>query len=518
LKHVSHTIFTISLALIASAIAYGDQPSITIYNQRFGEVKQTIPLNLKAGINHITDDDVTSYIEPSSVVLRDPNGESNMRVLEQNYRADDLTATQLLSKYVGQTIDFQVKHGSHTEIVSGKVIRGGSVPLYIDGVPQRGYFNPYQETGNSAPGQPIIEVDGKLQFKLPGIPLFPGIPDDAILKPSLDWQIQSDTAGPLNAELSYITGGMQWAADYVLVSHDNGTLDLVGNVTLANDTGKSFDNAQIKLIAGDLNKSPIKEPYVEYSANLPASPMQNGDAPPVAEKTFDDYHMYTLKNRTTLHGHETKQVEFIRAQDIPAERIYIFDGSQDSNRYVNWGFQGTILHAQYGTTANTKVAVFQRLTNSGANHLGIPLPRGTVRMYRQMGDGRPSKTPSRVNSDNLQYIGRDFIDHMPKDESLLLYLGDAFDIVGQRRQVNILLNGQMKPKYDIDGESFEIKLRNHKKTSVDVHVLEHVPEWQHWEITAKSQLFRQMNANTIEFLAHLEPNEERTITYTVRYP
>ena len=230
--------------------AWAAEPQLTIYNQNFAVVRVLIPLNLTAGENHIQFTDTTAYLEPDSVILRDPTGARVLQILEQNYRADPVSQQRLLSLYEGKTLEFLVQRGDHTETVQGKIIRSGYVPPW----PNNPYGNPYP--GNQ-PGmqQPIIEVDGKLRFQLPGTPLFPTLTDDTILKPTLNWVLMTDKPGEVNAEFSYVTGQMNWNADYNLVAPEEGDhLDMVGWVTIHNQTGKTFDSARIKLMAGEVNK------------------------------------------------------------------------------------------------------------------------------------------------------------------------------------------------------------------------------------------------------------------------
>ena len=214
-----------------------------------------MPLSLTAGVNRLTFTDITSHLEPDSVILRDPAGLRTLQVLEQNYRADPISEGLLLNRYEGQTIDFQVTHGDKTEIAKGKIVRSGYVThanAYSYG---QNYYQGQMAYANGGAGQPLIEVNGRLQFVLPGLPLFPALSDDSILKPTLDWTVQTDRAGPLTAELAYITEGMTWKADYNLVSPEVGNaLDMVGWVTMDNQSGKTFGNARIKLMAGDVNK------------------------------------------------------------------------------------------------------------------------------------------------------------------------------------------------------------------------------------------------------------------------
>ncbi len=229
-----------SLAGLMAQVVCGAQPALTIYNQDFAVVRDTVPLNLKAGVNSVTYAEATARVEPDSVILRDPGGKHSLQILEQNYRNDPVSQALLLSLFEGKTIDFEnirMKDNTQTrEIIRGKIIRSGFVP-----------------GGNAE--QPIIEVNGKLQFSLPGMPLFPDLGDDTILKPALNWLLQSDKPGKFDAEIGYITGGFTWEADYNLVSPEKGDMvDLVGWVTMNNQSGKTFRDAKIKLMAGDVNR------------------------------------------------------------------------------------------------------------------------------------------------------------------------------------------------------------------------------------------------------------------------
>ena len=409
----------------------------------------------------------------------------------------------LLSLYEGQTIDFQVQHGDQTSIVSGKIIRSGYVP-HTEAYSTFGYQ--YQQTQQGyaygAAGQPIIEVAGKLQFSLPGIPLFPALSDDSILQPTLDWEIVTDHAGPLNAELAYITEGMTWKADYNVVSPEVGdTLDLTGWVTLDNETGKTFDNARIKLMAGDVSKIQNQGGYL---ANEAASfgAYRSVSPPTMTEKAFDEYHLYSLANPTTLRDREIKQVEFTRAANVTSKVIYVYDGLQiDPNQYNGWNYDNIRNQPQYGTQSNHKIFAMREFVNSAANGLGIPLPKGRMRFYRRDTDGQ------------LEFIGENDIDHTPKDETIRVYTGNAFDLTGDRTQTNYKLDLQ-SPFAD---ESFAITLHNHKTTPVEVRVVEHLYRGPNWTITAKTNIFLKTDASTLEFRVSLAPNEEKTINYTVHY-
>ena len=243
------------LALCGSLFAQQpSQPSLTIYNQNFAVVRQQLPLDLKSGENQVSVNEITMHLEPDSVILRDPTGKHAVQVLEQNYRADPVSQALLLSLYEGKTIDFEVGRAQGFETIKGKVIRSGYVPHNESAMSLYGQQY-YQSQMNAASEQPIIEVDGQLRFSLPGTPIFPALTDDSILKPRLEWLLATDKAGKFPAEFSYVTGGMTWQADYNIVAPEKGDfVDIIGWVTMDNQTGKTFQNARIKLMAGDVNK------------------------------------------------------------------------------------------------------------------------------------------------------------------------------------------------------------------------------------------------------------------------
>lgn len=474
--------------------------ALTIYNQNFGVVREVVPLNLKQGVNELHFDDISAHLEPDSIILRDPAGKRQLQILEQNYRNDPVTQGRMLSLFEGQTIEFVTVKDGREEIVRGKVVRSSYV------APQPAA---QQRSIDASFGQPIIEVAGKLQFTLPGIPLFPQLPNDTILKPSLNALLQSDTAGPLAAELAYVTGGMSWKADYNLISPERGDeMELVGWITMDNQCGKDFEKARVKLMAGDVSKlQPV--PLLSTIPLLGYLGDRNEKAPRVTEKSFDEYHLYTLGPTVTLHDRETKQVEFVRATGIKSERVYVYEGAAIESRYRNYDSDSIRSRQDYGTTSNPKVWVMREFKNSTANRLGIPLPKGRLRFYRR--DSGEAGTPNAAGS--LEFTGENLIDHTAKDETVRVYTGNAFDLAGQRRQTSY--------KHDYDkrtvDESFEIKLRNHKKEAASVRVVERMYRAANWEITQSSHPAMKTDSRTVEFRTTLAPNEEKAVTYSVHY-
>lgn len=470
-------------------------PALTIYNQNFVVVRDHLPLDLTTGINRAVYAGITSRLEPDSVILRDPAGRA-LQILEQSYRNDPITQELLLSFYEGKTIDFLVQHGEKQETIRGKIIRSGYIPstAYAGGYQQPGY------------GQPIIEVDGVLRFGLPGLPLFPALARDSILKPTLSWLLETNQPGKFDAEISYVSGGMSWQADYNLVVSDGAKnsstnlLDVVGWITMRNQSGATFENARIKLLAGDVSKLQAYPASQRAYAAEAKAVMNDAMQPVVREKSFDEFHLYTLARPATLRDNETKQVEFVRATGIQSQRLYVYDGARvDMYGYYN---SDQILQDQsYGTASNPKVWVMQEFKNSEANHLGIALPKGRLRFYRRDTDG------------HLEFIGENTIDHTPEDETVRVYTGNSFDLKGERKRTNYRVDSN---QHWMD-ETFEIRVRNHKKDPVNIRVVEHLYRWTNWKVLESSHQYRRMDAQTIEFPVAVAPKGEQVVTYTVHY-
>ncbi|HXY51222.1 MAG TPA: hypothetical protein VEI01_17350 [Terriglobales bacterium] len=489
MKPLLLTLMWLAAASAQARPAAEEPPVLTIYNQNFFVAREHLPLDLSAGVNHVEYAGTAAHLEPDSVILRDPAGRA-LEILEQNYRNDPISQELLLSFYQGKTIEFLVQPG---QIIKGKIIRSGYIPSY-------GYAQGYQQPPYS---QPIIEVDGVLRFGLPGQPLFPALSGDSILQPTLSWQLQTDKPGKFDAELSYLSAGMTWHADYNLVVSDvlgqANLIDLVGWITMQNQSGKTFENARIKLMAGDVNKVDVAGAIALAKEARVRAPSNDAMAPPVSEKAFDEFHLYTLERPATLRDQETKQVEFVRATGIHSQRLYLYDGVPKENYYF---FPGQVQQdPNYGTQSNPKVWVMQELKNSEANHLGMPLPKGRLRFYRRDSDG------------HLEFVGENTIDHTPKDETLRLYTGNAFDVVGERKRTNFLVQSRERWM----DESFEIRVRNHKKETVNLRVVEHLNRCNNWKLAEASTASRRLDSQTIEFPVTIKPDGEALVTYTVHY-
>jgi hypothetical protein len=453
------------LFLLAGAhVAFAADPAITIYNGGYAVVRETLPIDLKSGLNQVSFAGATAKVEADTVILRDVAGKAEFQILEQSYRNDPVSQAMLMSLFEGKTLEFVRREANKPDsVIIGKVVRSGFVP-----------------GGNFV--EPIIEVDGKLQFLLPGSPIFPSLGTDNILKPTLNWKLNSASSVKINAEVAYLSRGFTWEASYNLVATDKSDLlDIVGWVTMNNQSGMTFADAKLKLMAGDVHR--VVEAGIQPFGGVSAMAANIVMADKVVtEKSFDEFHLYTLGNPVTLRDKETKQVEFVRATGVKAERVYVFDGL----------YQG-------GGVG--KVQVYREFKNAEANKLGLALPKGKVRFYSQDADRQ------------LEFVGENQIDHTPKDEAIRVLTGNSFDLVGEHRITNENEDGANR----VATQTVEIKLRNRKKESVEIRVREHAVRSNTWTLTAQSQPHEKKDAQTFEFRVPLQPDEEKVITYTIRY-
>jgi hypothetical protein len=450
------------LLLAAASAAFAAEPALTIYNGGYAVVRETLPIDLKSGLNQVSFAGATAQVEADTVILRDVAGKAEFQILEQSYRNDPVSQAMLLSLFEGQTLEF-VRHETNKpdQVISGKVVRSGFVP--------GGRFV-----------EPIIEVDGKLQFLLPGQPRFPSLGNDNVLKPTLNWKLNSASSGKISAEVAYLSKGFTWEASYNLVATDQSDLlDVVGWVTMNNQSGMTFADAKLKLMAGDVHR--VIDTFGRgMGGGMPMAALAKSDAV-VTEKSFDEFHLYTLGNPVTLRDKETKQVEFVRATGVKASRLFVYDGA----------YQG----------GAGKVQVYREFKNTEANKLGLALPKGKVRFYSQDADRQ------------LEFVGENEIDHTPKNELIRVLTGNSFDLVGEHRMTNETEDGANH----VATQTFEIKVRNRKKEPAEIRIREHAHRSNTWTLTAQSQPHDKKDAHTFEFKVPLQPEEEKVITYTIRY-
>ena len=463
-------------------------PAITIYNDNFGVVRDTVPLDLPAGISEASYSGVAAHLEAESVVLRDPSGKIALSVVEQSYRSDPVDQMRLLQMFQGETIHFYKTLGDEEIIVEGRIIRAPSIVMV-----KNLHGNRYQK-----PLEPIIEVEGQLITMLPGIPIFPSLGDDSILEPTLSWKLYSPEAAQLDAQLSYLTDSMSWKSDYNLVLPEEGDeVTLTGWVTIENNTGASFEDARIKLIAGDVNRvreDTLSLDRVDYFSATAKN--QLNEAPTVEAKKFDEFHMYALPLATTLRDRETKQVEFLRSEKVETKKLYVYNGSGDFRYY---GELNT--NENYGQNKSPDVAIHREFKNSKDNGLGLALPAGKIRFYRLDSDGQ------------LEFTGENTIDHTPKNETIRVFLGNAFDLVGEHTRTDFY----KYPGRNMLRETFQIEIRNRSEEEVTVQVVEPLYRWVSWEIKKSDKLYEKKDSQTIEFTLIVAPDQAETVTYTVEY-
>jgi len=464
-----------STAFIASVSA---EPAITIYNQNLAVVRETIPLDLKVGENTLNFNKATALVLPDSVVLRDPAAKHEFSILEQSYRNDPVSQGLLLSQFEGQTLEFRTVYpDGKVETVPGKVIRSGYLP-------------------GGELQDPIIEVDGKLRFSLPGQPQFPALGDGSILKPTLGWRLDAEAPAKFDAQLSYLTSGFSWSASYNLVAPEKGdTVTLAGWITVMNNSGTAFDKAKVKLVAGEVN---VVQPMSDGVTSSMTAPLAGRiDKAKVEEKAFDDFHLYSLPRTLTIRDKETKQIEFLRSPEVKAIKRYVYD---PASRYRFHG--GVNSNSLEGTEFSKDISINWEFKNSEENGLGVPLPAGRVRFYRT--DDKDG---------NLEFVGENNIDHTPQNEQLSIYTGNAFDLVGERK----ITNFQVKEREHWMKETIEITLKNRSKEPKEITAREHLWRWSNWKIEGTSMESVKKDSHTVEFSAKLAPDEVKTITYTAHY-
>jgi hypothetical protein len=477
----SSLLFACTLLSQAPMLSYAT--SITIYNNNFAFITNPVSLDLKQGENKIKLSDITYQLEPDSVIIRDVDDKVALQILEQSYRNDPVTQFKLLKHFEGQTIQFKVDHvladGSKVKkFVAGKVIRAGKNATR------------YSQSAET----PIIDVAGQLQFSLPGEPVFPALADGNILKPELSWLLHADKKAKLNAELSYLSGGFSWYASYNLVDKGDDGFSLSAWITMDNQSGKDFDNAEVKFVAGDVVKPepPVsKKRYRSQGLSFSSAPAQAS----VQQESLDEFHLYRLPRPLTLRDKETKQVEFIRVDGLKSTKRYVYDGALSKSSPGSYAKE-----AGFGQEFHKKVWVYREFDNSKANKLGIPLPKGSARFYL-----------NRQNS--LEFTGGNTIDHMAANERIKIFIGNAFDIVGERKQTDFV--------YDRKGkwitETVEIKLSNQKSEQVTVEVHEGLYRYANWKITDSTEKHLKADSKTVHFEVKLNPKEKKTLTYTVKY-
>ncbi len=483
----------VSTALGQTPPASGDRTSVdlTIYNQNLSLVREERSITLAKGIGTVVIPDIPATIDGTSVhfqSLTDPGG---VQVLEQSYQYDLVHQAKILEKYLGKEVDF-VRVDPETKkvfSVKGKLLATG--------------FRPQGQMGGmmnyTAIGGMIAEINGKIEINPEGKLVLPSLPEGLILKPQLEWLVSSSRSGVQKAEISYLAGQLSWTANYVaLLGKDASKLDLTAWVTINNYSGTSFKDAGLKLVAGDVNV--VQNAIVSGMALRKEMDVAEGAAPQFKQTDLFEYKLYALQRHTDINDQETKQIEFASGKDVTSKKVFIYDGMGDQWRYYtnNYSYRS---QQSFGQQSNTKVGTFVTFKNDEKSGLGIPLPKGKVRVYQRDSDGKE------------QFIGEDEIDHTPKNEEVRLYLGNAFDIVGERAQKDFktLASGH------VIEETIEIKVRNHKSEPVDVQVYEHPWRWSQWEIVKSNAEYEKVDQSTLKFPVKIGKEGEASVSYTIRY-
>lgn len=453
------------LVLVVGAWFLGNQAptsaevSVTIYNQDLGLVKDVRELEFQKGKSVVKFTDVAAQIDPTSVHFKLVNPSDQVSILEQNYQYDLVSSSKILEKYIDKEIELFTKG----EGTSGQEKSYKGVLL--------SYSNENLTLKEPEGAIRIVRLNEVRDM------YFPSLPEGLITKPTLVWLLDSQVSGKRKAEVSYLTSGINWHAEYVaVVDQLDQNLELAGWVSIDNRSGATYEEAKVKLIAGEVHR--VRE-------EIPLPRLGKGEvmamaagAPQFEEKPFFEYHLYTLLRPATIKDNEIKQVSLFPTTNVKVKKIFTYDGAREEK--------------------SVKVEV--EFKNSQADGLGMPLPKGKIRVYKADVDK------------SLEFVGEDLIDHTPKDEKVRVFLGNAFDIVGEKKRTDF-----KQISKDVTEESFEIKLRNHKEEAVEVVVVEHLYSYTNWEIIESNFKYEKKDAGTIEFKIPLAKDEEKIINYTVRY-
>ena len=443
----------------------------------YAMVRQDRKVDLANGRTQLRFTDVAALIDPTTVQFASLTDPDNTRVLEQNFQFDLVSTDKLLSKYVDRNVVAQQSLGNQVSDISGTLLSS------VDGLVLR-----------SSDGQiHAIRQYSNLRF--------PELPGGLITQPTLLWDIAAKKAGAHNARVSYQTGGMTWWTDYNLTftpgaNANSGFLDVGAWVSIINQSGASYENAKLKLIAGDVQRAaPPAAPRMEMAVMAKSALAEDRG---FEEKSFFEYHLYTLGRRTTLPNNSTKQVElFEAAKRVPARKTMVYYGQ--AGMYYGGGL---MTDRDYGNTGSKKIDVYLEFKNDEKVGLGVPLPKGRIRV-------------SQVDTadQSLEFIGEDVIDHTPKNERVLVKLGSAFDVIGERKQIDFAVDTKGKWME----EEVEVKIRNHKSESVDVLVKENLYRWTNWSIKSSNHTYEKDDARTVFFPLKVAADGQEVVRYRVRY-
>ena len=427
--------------------------------------------DIEKGLHALRVTNVAALIDPTTVTFSSLD-KPRTRVLEQSFQFDLVSQAKLLQRYLGQRVTVEQPRGEHVDLAEGILLGvGDGLTLQMD--------------------------DGSIQaMRSYGNIRFSQLPGGLITKPTLEWMLDSPARGSQETRISYETRGMTWWTDYNIIYDESRdcSMDLSAWVSIINQSGASYDDAKLKLIAGDVNRVEHTQPRREAVYKMAMAE----DSASFVEKSFFEYHLYTLGRRTSLPDKSTKQIQLMpAAQDIQCEKELVFAPTMDMPYY---GYQQ--FDQEYGRYGNSDVNVYLRFSNEKSQQLGIPLPAGRIRVNQvDPADG------------SLEFIGEDVIDHTPRNEDVLIEMGNAFDIVGERKQTDFRVDLRTRNLW----ETFEIRLRNHKDEAVEVAVLENLYRAANWKIENASQGHSKENSNRIRFDVTVPSEAEGLIRYTVHY-
>ncbi len=442
-------------------------------------VREEREFTLKSGRNQLRVTDVPGLIDPTTVSFASLTDPSGTRVVEQNFEFDLTSSAKLLSRYLDREITVEIARGTTVDAVTGTLVgtQGGLTLKLADG------------SVRILPSYSSVRL--------------PGLPGGLISKPTLVWDIDAAKAGSHKSRVTYQTKGMTWWTDYNLTYSEpkpgSCKVDVGAWVTIVNQSGTAFADAKLKLIAGDVQRAqPRGQVYPAAAAQRMMKASEAKDEG-FAEKAFFEYHLYTLGRPANIANNSTKQIElFPMAPGVGCEKSLVYQGQLGTYYYG-----GLVIDRGYGTTSNKKVDIYLRLKNSKANGLGVPLPAGKIRVSKlDDADGA------------LEFVGEDLIDHTARDETVQVKLGSAFDVVGERKQLDFRIDTSAK----WIEEDIEIRLRNQKPDeTVTVLAKENLYRWTNWSITRRSHDFTKDDSRTVVFPVRLAPKAEAVVRYTVRY-
>jgi hypothetical protein len=406
----------------ATTVADQKEVAVTIYNDNLALIKDARRVKLDRDFNKLAWREVSAQMRPETALLRNLTNSSGFRLQEQNFDFDLLTPPKLLEKYLNKEVTV-----IRTNPATGTEIRETATVLATN-------------------GGAVLKFADRIETGVPGRLAFSGVPENLRDKPTLVVSLINPVAGEQNLELSYLTAGLSWRADYVAeLNERDDRLDLNGWVTLTNQSGAAYPNAKLQLVAGDLNR--VRQPQ-SMSRNMMAMTPQMADAKEMKEESLFEYHLYTLQRATTLMENQTKQVALMSASSVPINKEFLLVGA-------NYYYSG-----QYGDIGQKlKVGVFVEFQNKGEG-LGIPLPKGVIRVYKKDAQS------------NAQFVGEDQINHTPKNESIRLKLGDAFDVTADKKQTDFQKLAGTGRTSNIFESAYQIVLKNAKSESVTVVVRE----------------------------------------------